>query len=184
MKTMIFLIFALAVMGIVYAQTNANVTAGNETAIASEITGINASAGITRYDDAIGSLDVVIDIDNQQELNEVAVCTTPEKDNGYVIASLSSNALVSKALDAAENLFNGLDSNGNETEDVLGSKHFGCLRERLGNEINVTAVAATNATITGAATGNVTTAEVPTTQTGTETTGQTTGTATGDGVTY
>lgn len=181
MKTIIFLFFVLAMFGIVYAQTTADASVTeNDTDITSEITSMNATMGITRHDEALGPLDVIIDIDEQQGINEVAVCTTPEKDDGYVIASVSSSALVSEALDAAENLFNGLD--GNETEDVLGSRHFGCLRERLANETNATGVAATNATTTGTATGNVTGTQ---TGTATGTPVQTTGTATGGGgVTY
>lgn len=180
MRKTLVLFLVLAVAGLAYAQTNG---------ATDEAADINASAtGITRQDGAIGGLDVIIDVAGQDSTNEVAVCTTPEKDNGYVIITVSSGELASTALDTAEGIFNGLVI-GNETaEDVLGSRHFGCIREQLANETAVEAAvtADTETTATGNQASTVGTTSGTTT--GAQTTagtGRSTGTAgTGGGATY
>lgn len=137
MKKILLLFLVLAVAGLAYAQTKNNgMNANTANAATIDTTDVNATAiGITRHEDAMGGLDVIIDVTGSQDVGEVAVCTTPEKDNGYVIVTVASSELASGALDTAENIFNSLDTASNESaEDMLGSRHFGCIREQLANQ--------------------------------------------------
>lgn len=202
MKKMLSIFIVLIAIGLAYAQVDTatgteieevddaeGVTTLDDDDIDFEVEG-NVTTGVTRQEDAFGPLDVIIDVDTDAEINEVAVCTTPEKDNGYVIASVGSAEQLDNAMDIAQDLFNSIS--GNETsEDLLGSRHFGCIREEVGDEtLEATSMTATETAATGTEAGANATAgtSINTTETGTTagqaTSGtQATGTA-GGGVTY
>ena len=57
-------------------------------------------------------------------INEVAVCTTKDKDKGYVVASLKSRDLIGRAIQTAKDLFVSMQGAG-------GFEHFGCARVRV-----------------------------------------------------
>lgn len=84
-----------------------------------------AFARVKVNDDAIEDHTMYVYVSSWNSINEISVCTTSDKSQGYVVISIASEALESKAIEKAREIFDNLD------KSKMLSPHFACMSARL-----------------------------------------------------